>query len=95
MLASKKWWDGLSADEKKAIQEAAITSRDFERKDSREAGAKALDTLKQKGMQVTMLSAKEADRLQDAARPAIAKFSANGHADLVKELQAELAKVRK
>jgi tripartite ATP-independent transporter DctP family solute receptor len=95
VLASKKWWDGLNADEKKAIQDAAITSRDFERKDSREAGAKALDTLKQKGMQVTMLSTKETDRLQDAARPAIAKFSANGHAELVKELQAELAKVRK
>ena len=95
VLASKKWWDGLNADEKKAIQDAAITSRDFERKDSREAGAKALDTLKQKGMQVTLLSTKEADRLQDAARPAIAKFSANGHAELVKELQAELAKVRK
>jgi tripartite ATP-independent transporter DctP family solute receptor len=95
VLASKKWWDGLNADEKKAIQDAAITSRDFERKDSREAGAKALDTLKQKGMQVTLLSTKETDRLQDAARPAIAKFSANGHAELVKELQAELAKVRK
>jgi TRAP-type C4-dicarboxylate transport system substrate-binding protein len=94
-LASKKWWDGLNADEKKAIQEAAITARDFERKDSRSAGDKALDILKQKGMQVTVLSAKEAMRLQDAARPAIAKFSADGHAELVKELQAELVKIRK
>jgi tripartite ATP-independent transporter DctP family solute receptor len=95
VLASKKWWDGLNADEKKAIQEAAITARDFERKDSRSAGDKALDILKQKGMQVTVLSAKEAMRLQDAARPAIAKFSADGHAELVKELQAELVKIRK
>jgi len=95
VLASKKWWDGLSADEKKAIQEAATASRDFERKDSRDAESKALDILKQKGMQVTTLSSQEQDRLQDAARPAIAKFSANGHAELVKELQAEIAKVRK
>ncbi len=95
VLASKKWWDGLNADEKKALQDSAIASRDFERKDSRDTGAKALDVLKQKGMQVTVLSSKELDRLQDAARPAIAKFSANGHADLVKELQTELAKVRK
>lgn len=95
MLASKKWWDGLSANEKKAIQESAVASRDFERKDSRDAGMKALDTLKQKGMQVTVISSKELDRMQDAARPAIAKFAANGHADLVKELQAELVKVRK
>ncbi len=95
VLASKKWWDGLTADEKKAIQESAVASRDFERKDSRESGAKALDVLKQKGMQVTVLAPKELDRLQDAARPAIAKFAANGHAELVKDLQAELAKVRK
>jgi hypothetical protein len=46
-------------------------------------------------MQVTVLSPKELDRLQDAARPAVAKFSANGHVELVKELQAEIAKVRK
>ena len=95
VLASKKWWDGLNADEKKALQDAAIVSRDFERKDSREAGAKALETLKEKGMQVTILSSKEIERMQDAARPAIAKFSANGPADQVKELQTELAKIRK
>jgi len=95
VLVSKKWWDGLSADEKKALQDSAVVSRDFERKDSRAAGAKALDVLKEKGMQITVLSSKELDRMQDAARPAIAKFSANGHVELVKELQAELAKVRK
>ena len=95
VLASKKWWDGLNADEKKALQDAAVVSRDFERKDSRAAGAQALEVLKQKGMQVTVLSPKELDRMQDAARPAIAKFAASGHADLVKDLQAEIAKVRK
>ncbi len=95
VLASKKWWDGLSADEKKAIQESAVASRDFERKDRRDSGAKALDVLKLKGMQVTVLTPKELDRMQDAARPAVAKFSANGHAELVKDLQAELAKIRK
>jgi len=95
VLASKKWWDGLSTDEKKAIQEAAVVSRDFERKDSRQAGVAALNVLKEKGMEVTVLSPKELDRLQDAARPAIAKFSANGHSDLVKEFQTEIAKIRK
>jgi tripartite ATP-independent transporter DctP family solute receptor len=95
LLASKKWWDGLSADERKAVSESATASRDFQRKDSREAGAKALDVLKQKGMQVTVVSDKELDRMQDAARPAIAKFSANGHAELVKELQSTLQGLRK
>jgi tripartite ATP-independent transporter DctP family solute receptor len=96
VLASKKWWDGLSATEKKAIQDSAMASRAFERKDSREAESKALETLKQKGMQITTLNNKELDRLQNTARPAVAKFALTpGHAELVKELQSEIAKVRK
>ncbi|MGZ5182372.1 MAG: TRAP transporter substrate-binding protein [Ramlibacter sp.] len=95
VLASKKWWDGLSADEKKAVQASAVASRDFERKDSREAGAKALDDLKKKGMQVTVVSDAELDRMRESARPAVTKFAAAGHADLVKQLDGEIAKLRK
>ena len=94
VLASKKWWDGLNADEKKAVQESAIASRDFERKDSRAEGARALDDLKKKGMQVTVLSDAALDRMRAAARPAVLKFAAAGHADLVKELDADIAKQR-
>jgi tripartite ATP-independent transporter DctP family solute receptor len=94
VLASKSWWDGLSADEKKAVEQSAIASRDFERKDSRQAGAKALEFLKEKGMQVTTLSDKELDRMQATARPETAKFAAAGHAEVVKALQTELDKVR-
>ncbi|RJF97833.1 TRAP transporter substrate-binding protein [Noviherbaspirillum saxi] len=95
VLASKKWWDGLSADEKKVIQEAAVASREFERKDSREAAIKAVDFLKQKGMQVTVVSDTELARMREKAKPAFDKFSAEGGADLIKELQGEITKVRK
>jgi tripartite ATP-independent transporter DctP family solute receptor len=95
VLASKKWWDGLNADEKKAVMESAAASRDFERKDSRAEAARALEDLKTKGMQVTVLNDKELDRMRATARPAIAKFAAAGHADLVKELDAEVGKLRK
>lgn len=95
VLASKQWWDKLSADEKKILQDAAVASRAFERKDSRDNGAKALQTLKEKGMQVTELSSAELDRLQQAARPATAKFAASGHEALVKDLQDQLAALRK
>jgi tripartite ATP-independent transporter DctP family solute receptor len=95
VLVSKKWWDGLSADEKKAIQESAAASRDFERKDSREAATKAVDFLKQKGMQVTVVSDAELGRMRDKAKPAFDKFASEGGADLIKELQGEIAKVRK
>lgn len=95
VLASKKWWDGLSADEKKALQESAAASRDFERKNSREAAAKAIDFLKQKGMQVTVVNDKELERMREKARPAMQKFASDGHVKLIKDLQGDLEKLRK
>ena len=95
VLVSKKWWDGLSADEKKALEESAAASREFERKDSREASIKAIDFLKDKGMQVTTVSDAELARMREKAKPAFDKFAAEGGAEVVKELQAEIAKVRK
>ncbi|MGH8808963.1 MAG: TRAP transporter substrate-binding protein [Noviherbaspirillum sp.] len=95
VLASKKWWDGLSADEKKAIQDSAVAARDFERKDSREAASKAVDSLKQKGMQINVVSDQELERMREMVRPAIQKFASDGHVKLVKDLQSELEKVRK
>jgi tripartite ATP-independent transporter DctP family solute receptor len=95
VLASKKWWDKLSADEKKAVQESAEAARDFERKDSRAAAEKALDFLKSKGMQVTVVDDKEIARMRELSKPAIQKFANDGHGPLVKQLQADLEKLRK
>ena len=47
------------------VREAARASRDCERKDTREEGAKALADLKAKGMQVNELSPAEAGRMRD------------------------------
>jgi tripartite ATP-independent transporter DctP family solute receptor len=95
VLASKKWWDKLSADEKKAVQESAEAARDFERKDSRAAAEKALAYLKSKGMQVTVVDDKEIARMRELSKPAVQKFANDGHGPLVKQLQADLEKLRK
>ena len=95
VLASKKWWDGLSAEERRVIQESAVASRDFERKDSRAASIKAIETLKAKGMQVNVVPDSELARMREKARPAFDKFAADGGADVLKDLQAEIAKARK
>ncbi len=95
VMASKKWWDKLSADEKKAVQESAEAARDFERKDSRAAAEKALDYLKSKGMQVTVVDDKEIARMRELSKPAVQKFANDGHGPLVKQLQADLEKLRK
>src|SRR5690606_4946587 len=49
VMASKRWWDGLSETEQKIIMDAAIKSRDFERKDTRAEGEQALADIKAQG----------------------------------------------
>lgn len=95
VLASKRWYDGLSADERKIIAEAAAASRDFERKDSREASKQSIAYLKEKGMQINELSDAELGRMREMVKPAMDKFAADGGADLLNELQGEITKVRK
>jgi tripartite ATP-independent transporter DctP family solute receptor len=95
MMASKRWWDGLTADEKKILQEAAVASREFERKDSREASAQSVAYLKEKGMQINELSPAELDRMREMVKPAFDKYAADGGAEVLKDLQAAIAAARK
>lgn len=95
MLASKRWYDGLSADEKKILNEAAVASRDFERKDSREASAQSVAYLKEKGMQINELSPAELDRMREMVKPAFDKYAADGGAEVLKDLQAAITAARK
>jgi TRAP-type transport system periplasmic protein len=94
VLVSKKWWDGLSKDEKNVLLTAAKTSRDFERKDTRAEAAKALDDLKGKGMLVNVLPAPEAARMRDKLTRVNAGIAANVGMDLWHETQTTLTKMR-
>ncbi|MBF6631959.1 MAG: TRAP transporter substrate-binding protein [Comamonas sp.] len=64
VTVSKKWWDTLNAAEKQVLQDAAVKSRDFERKDTRNEASQALADIKAKGMQVNELPAAEVDRMR-------------------------------
>ncbi|MEY4344694.1 MAG: hypothetical protein RL032_526 [Pseudomonadota bacterium] len=94
VLVSKKWWDQLSKDEQKILQDAAKTSRDFERKDTREEASKAVADLKAKGMQVNELSPAESARMRDKLTRVYAQIGADVGMDLWNETQGELAKIR-
>ena len=94
VLVSKKYWDGLSAAEKKVLMDAAKKSRDFERKDTRDEAAKALADLKGKGMQINELSPAEAARMRDKLTRVNASIAQNVGMDLWNETQAALAKAR-
>jgi tripartite ATP-independent transporter DctP family solute receptor len=94
VLVSRKWWDGLSKDEQKILSDAARASRDFERKDTRDEGARALADLKAKGMQVNELPAAEAARMRDKLAKVNGTIAADVGMDLWKETQGALARIR-
>ena len=94
VLVSKKWWDSLSKDEQKVLLDAAIASRDYERKDTREEAGKALADLKAKGMQINELTPAESARMRDKLTRVNAGIAANVGMDLWNETQAELTKIR-
>jgi TRAP-type transport system periplasmic protein len=94
VLVSKKWWDQLSKDEQKVLRDAALASRDFERKDTRDEAGRALAELKAKGMQINELPPAEAARMRDKLTRVNAGIGANIGMDLWQETQAELAKLR-
>jgi tripartite ATP-independent transporter DctP family solute receptor len=95
VMASKKWWDTLSKDEQKVLMDAAVKSRAFERKDTREEAAKALADLKSKGMQFSELPAAETAKLRTKLAPVNQQIAGNVGQPLWDEAQAELARLRK
>jgi tripartite ATP-independent transporter DctP family solute receptor len=95
IVVSKKFWDGLSAPEKKVLEDAAHDSIKYEREQSRAQLASGMETLKKGGMQVTELSGAEVAKLREKMKPVIAKHSANVGEATVKAVMAELEKARK
>ena len=94
VTASKKWWDTLNKTEQKVLMDAAKTSRDFERKDTRDEAAKAMGDLKAKGMQINELSPAEATRMRDKLTKVYAQIGVDVGMDLWNEAQGELKKIR-
>ena len=94
VMISKKFWDSLSASEKKLVSDAAQEAAVYQRKQARDQVTTALDNVKKNGMQVNELPAAEVAKLRELMKPVIAKHG-EPIAATVKELEAELAKLRK
>ncbi len=95
VVISKKFWDSLSADEKKIVQDSATESSKYQREQSRSAAAGILDSLKKSGMQVTELPPAEVAKLREKMKPVIAKNTASVGDATVQAMMAELDKLRK
>ena len=95
LIFSKKFWDTLSAAEKKVLTDAAAEATVYQRKVSRDQADEALADLKKAGMQVTEFSPAEQQRFRDKVKAVVDKHAAKVGEDTVKEVYAEIAKVRK
>jgi TRAP-type transport system periplasmic protein len=94
VIFSKKIWDSLSPAEKKILDDSADEAAKTQREASRAAVAANLDLLKKNGMTVTEFPPAEVAKLREKMKPVIAQFSASVGEETVKEVTAELAKMR-
>lgn len=95
VVVSKKFWDTLSADDKKLLQDAAAESAKYQREQSRSAQASTLENLKKSGMQVTELPPAEVAKLREKMKPVVAKHTASVGEATVSAMMGELDKLRK
>ena len=94
VLFSQKMWDKLSADERQILLDAARETSAEQRRVSRDMEAKALEKAKSQGTQVTDLTAQERARLRERVRPVTEQYTRELGEPLVKEILAEIDKVR-
>ena len=94
VIVSKKFWDKLSADEKKILQDAATETAVYQRKIACDESAKVLAELKKRGMEVHELAPEEIAEMREKAKPVIAKYTKDIGGPLLKKAYAEVEKVR-
>jgi tripartite ATP-independent transporter DctP family solute receptor len=95
VLVGKKFWDQLSNDEKKIMQESCTEARDYERQVSRDLDKKVLAEMKAKGLVVNEISPEEHARMREKVKPVVEKYTSVVGPDLVKQTYAEIEKAKK
>jgi TRAP-type transport system periplasmic protein len=94
-LVSKKFWDSLSPEEQKILQDAAVEAGKYQRELSRQEDKKALEELKKTGIKINEVSNGERKKMEEAIKPVIDKYAKEFGEDLVNEMYSELKKIRK
>ena len=94
-LVSKKFWDSLSPEEQKILQDAAVEAGKYQRELSRQEDKKALEELKKTGIEINEVSDEQRQKMAKAIKPVIDKYAKEFGEDLVNEMYHELEKIRK
>lgn len=94
VVGSKKSWDKLSPDERKILIDAADEAKPYQRKFSRDAEAKALDTIKAAGLKVNELAPAEIERMRQKVQPVSDKFAKEAGEGMANDMRDQIAKIR-
>jgi tripartite ATP-independent transporter DctP family solute receptor len=94
LVASKKFWDTLSAADKAGVQKAAIEAGQLQRKYLEEGDKDVVGKFQTAGVTVSSVPAVELARIQDKVKPVVAKFAPIIGEEFVKQFYAEIDKAR-
>lgn len=87
-IISKKFWDGLTDEEKEIFQTAADAGRDEERRLIREQNKTLLSELEKAGMQISYMDEGEIEKMKRLAQPVIDEYSQKIDTDFVERIYA-------
>ena len=94
IVASKKFWDGLSDADTQGLQKAATEAGLLQRQLLDEGDKDVIKKFGDAGVKVDEMPAAELAKIQEKVRPVIAKFAPQIGDDFLKGFQAEIDKVR-
>lgn len=94
LVASKKFWDMLSADDKAGIQKAATEAGLLQRKLLDEGDRDVIGKFKEAGVSVNEVSADDLRKVQDKVKSVVEKFKGQIGDEFVTGFVAEIEKAR-
>ena len=94
LVASKKFWDTLSANDKDGVQKAATEAGLLQRKYLEEGDKDVVGKFAKAGVTVSSVPAAELARIQDKVKSVVTKFAPIIGEDFVKQFYAEIEKAR-
>lgn len=94
LVVSKKFFDQLSPDEQKILQEAGLEASSYQRKLNREKGEEYLKVLEDNGMVITELSSKERKKFEDQVQSVYKEFTDEIGKEYFDEYMSEVDKLK-
>ncbi|WP_417583134.1 DctP family TRAP transporter solute-binding subunit [Pelagibacterium sp.] len=91
VYASKTFWDGLSADQQTAVQDACAESSVYNRDIINASSEETLQFLEEQGMQISEISNENLQEFRDAVAPVVEQVSSGLDQQLVEEFNAAVA----